>query len=58
MYKIGVRPALIRWLATFLKDRSHFTRFGKEESGIQHINEGVPQGSKVGPMAFVVHINN
>ena len=29
---IGVRPALIKWFATFLKDRSHFTRVGKEES--------------------------
>ena len=47
MCNIGVRPTLIKWLAMFLKDRSHFTKFGKEESGFQHINGGVPQGSKV-----------
>ena len=41
----------------FLKDRSHFTKFGKEESGFHHINGGVPQGNKVAPVAFVVHIN-
>ena len=57
MCNIGVRPTLIKWFAVFLKDRSHFTKFGKEESGFQHINGGVPQGSKVAPVAFVIHIN-
>ena len=28
----AVRPALIKWLAVFLKDRSHHTRVGEEES--------------------------
>ena len=32
MCNIGVRPALIKWFATVLKDRSYFTRVGKEES--------------------------
>ena len=57
MCNIGVRPALIKWFATFLKDRSHFTRVGKEESCFQNINGGVAQGSRVGPVAFIVHIN-
>ena len=54
---IGVRPSLIKWCATFLKDISHFTRNGKEESCFQNINGGVAQGSRVGPVAFIVHIN-
>ena len=57
MCNIGVRPALIKWFATFLKDRSHFTRVGKEEWCFQNINGGVAQGSRVGPVAFIVHIN-
>ena len=57
MCNIGVRPALIKWFATFLKDRTHFTRVGKEESVFQYINGGVTQGSRVGPVAFIVHIN-
>ena len=51
---MGVRPALIKWYATFLKDRSHFTRV---ESCFQNISGGVAQGSRVGPVAFMVHIN-
>ncbi len=58
MCNIGVRPALVKWFATFLKERSHFTKFGDEQSEFEYINGGVPQGSKIGPVAFVVHINN
>ena len=57
MCNIGVRPALIKWFATFLKHRSHFTRVGREESCFQNINGGVAQGSRAGPVAFIVHIN-
>ena len=57
MCNIGVRPALIKWCATFLKGRSHFTMVGKEESCFQNINGGVAQGSRVGPVAFIVHTN-
>ncbi len=49
---------MVKWFATFLKERSHFTKFGDEESEFEYINGGVPQGSKIGPVAFVVHINN
>ncbi len=47
MCNIGVRPALVKWFATFLKERSHFTKFGDEESEFEYINGGVPQGSKI-----------
>jgi hypothetical protein len=30
MCNIGVRPALVKWFATFLKERSHFTKFVDE----------------------------
>ena len=37
----------------------HFTKCGEEESyKKKHINGGVPQGSKIEPVSFVVHINN
>ena len=39
------------------KKRSHFTTVGKDESEYQYVNGGVPQGSKVGPIAFIIKIN-
>ena len=48
-----VRSVLIRWFASYLNERSHFTQFGKEASDFVNINGGVPQR----PIAFVIKIN-
>ena len=55
--KIGVRPRLIGRLASYLSERRQVTRFGDEYSTSRVINGGVPQGSRIGRIAFVIHIN-
>ena len=55
--KIGVRPGLISWLGSYLSKRMQVTRFGNELSTSCMINGGVTQGGRIGPIAFVVHIN-
>ena len=51
--------ALIKWFTTYLNERSHYTELGNDTSGLQGvITGGVPQGSKVGPIAFIIKINN
>ena len=52
-----VRSVLIRWFASYLNERSHFTQFGKEASDFVNVAGGVLQGSKLGPIAFVTKIN-
>ena len=52
-----VRSVLIRWFASYLNERSHFTQFGKEASDFVNVTGGVPQSSKLGPTAFVIKIN-
>ena len=56
--KIGVRPSLISWLGSYLKDRSQVTKFRNEFSQEAQVKGGVPQGSKIGPIAFIIHIND
>ena len=48
---------MIRWFASYLNERSHFTQFGKEASDFVNVTEGVLQGSKLGTIAFVIKIN-
>ena len=40
-----------------MNERSHLTQFGKEASDFVNVTGGVPQSSKLGPMAFVIKIN-
>ena len=54
--KIGIRPALVTWLASFLSGRTQITKYGSEVSDKHIVHGGVPQGSKIGPVAFIVLI--
>ena len=55
---IGVRPGVIGWYASYLNKRSQIAlyRGAKSERMITH--GGIPQGSKLGPIAFITKIND
>ena len=55
---IGVRPGVIGWYASYLNKRSQIAlyRGAKSERMITH--GGIPQGSKLGPIAFIIKIND
>jgi hypothetical protein len=57
MRTIGVKLSLIKWFASYLNNRFHFAEVGNGKSAHQYVNGGVPQGSKVGPIAFIIRIN-
>ncbi|CAB4010042.1 Hypothetical predicted protein [Paramuricea clavata] len=48
---------LIGWFASYLRGRSQISSHHGVKSERMEINEGVPQGSILGPIAFVIKIN-
>jgi hypothetical protein len=48
----------LNWCAEFLHDRNLRVKLGKNKSSWQQINAGVPQGTKLGPLFFLVIIND
>jgi hypothetical protein len=54
---IGIRPGLIGWFASYLQGRSQITSHHCVKSERMEINGGIPQGSKLGPIAFIIKIN-
>ena len=49
---------LLRWVASFLQGRAQVTRAGASVSAPLYRDGGIPQGTKLGPVLFVVMVND
>ena len=55
-YKISLEP--MTWFKSYLTNRSQLVRIGQNISTLKHITTGVPQGTVLGPIFFMIYINN
>eukprot|EP00057_Strongylocentrotus_purpuratus_P001908 XP_003723460.1 PREDICTED: RNA-directed DNA polymerase from mobile element jockey-like [Strongylocentrotus purpuratus] len=58
MISFGVKPTLIRWIADFLTERTRCVRYRGVTSEWVTLKAGVPQGTKLGLIVFLIVINN
>ena len=61
--KYGIRGPFLSWIKSYLENREQFVEIEncydiKVTSDIEKINVGVPQGSVLGPLLFILYIND
>jgi len=50
----GVRGSLLNWISNYLGNRDQRVIVGQSYSDVKHVKAGVPEGSVLGPLLFLV----
>jgi len=54
----GIHPVLLSWICSFLSNCFQYVKVDTSYSSILPVISGVPQGSVVGPILFILYVND
>jgi len=54
----GFRGITLEWFKNYLSDRAQYVYYNECKSNVKNITCGVPQGSILGPLLFILYVND
>ena len=58
LHRYGIRGPTLKWIQAFLSDRTQTVVIDNEKSATVPVTSRVPQGSVLGPILFLIYIND